>query len=570
MTLIIIINYNTTLNLYTKNAEEKNNKHPTRNDNRDYNNDKNSAEVVNPIDREGDTPDESDPRVKPQQNGNNNNNNNNKNFNDFDDDQDDFSSNGDSDDFEINKYINNNNNLDESDESIEFQVKPTPSVDNKEMIKDQSKITVNLEKSISNWNRWDLESLKKSEPVEHCHYSNHRDYNESPVHVVVENRQSPAELENCDIPCRASDSKYIDASVYSRDECTKSIYTTLENVPPHMKFDIVSTTSMKSDVPIGYYSWREYPYYRKPKDKVYDDNQGLVAAFISNCGPHKRLDWIERLQKAGVRVDSYGKCLHNKDIPKDRNGLPSDYNGEKMEIASTYKFTMAFENANTDDYVTEKLFGILTVGSVPLYDGAANGRDFFPTPDAGILANDFNSPEDMAKHLLYLNSNDTAYREYLRWKTTGPTKDWMSLIDNSLYSRECRTCIKTADLHRKVVGRVLPSNSTHLETLINVPKTFTKEDGIVVYVREKSKFWFHALQVPFGTTYQQLKEIFSKNIPHNGDLYQAYDYWSKDLIISDKLHSNQIINLKQEQEIEVQFVDLNFFWDSFNTINKIK
>jgi hypothetical protein len=45
-----------------------------------------------------------------------------------------------------------------------------------------------------------------------------------------------------------------------------------------------------------------------------------------------------------------------------RNG---DYNNAKQELISTYKFTMAFENGNAKDYVTEKLFGVLAAGSVP-------------------------------------------------------------------------------------------------------------------------------------------------------------------------------------------------------------
>lgn len=35
---------------------------------------------------------------------------------------------------------------------------------------------------------------------------------------------------------------------------------------------------------------------------------------ISNCGPQYRLDYLQKLMNAGVKVDSYGACLNNKEV----------------------------------------------------------------------------------------------------------------------------------------------------------------------------------------------------------------------------------------------------------------
>lgn len=43
---------------------------------------------------------------------------------------------------------------------------------------------------------------------------------------------------------------------------------------------------------------------------------------------------------------------------------------ELFELLSQYKFHLAFENAVCDDYITEKLWRPLTVGSVPVYFGS--------------------------------------------------------------------------------------------------------------------------------------------------------------------------------------------------------
>jgi hypothetical protein len=61
----------------------------------------------------------------------------------------------------------------------------------------------------------------------------------------------------------------------------------------------------------------------------------------------------------------------------------------KKDIITKYKFTFAFENSNTNDYVTEKLFGPLEAGSVPIYQGAPNAKKFAPDDHSVIFADDF-------------------------------------------------------------------------------------------------------------------------------------------------------------------------------------
>ena len=41
-----------------------------------------------------------------------------------------------------------------------------------------------------------------------------------------------------------------------------------------------------------------------------------------------------------------------------------------LRLMSQYRFTLAFENAIGDDYITEKLWRALIVGSVPVYLGS--------------------------------------------------------------------------------------------------------------------------------------------------------------------------------------------------------
>jgi len=76
-------------------------------------------------------------------------------------------------------------------------------------------------------------------------------------------------------------------------------------------YTIVMTTSLSSDVPVGYFSWAEYDMMAPVQPKT---EAALAAAFISNCGARNfRLQALEALEKANIKIDSYGGCHRNRD-----------------------------------------------------------------------------------------------------------------------------------------------------------------------------------------------------------------------------------------------------------------
>ncbi|KAI5440737.1 hypothetical protein KIW84_010273 [Lathyrus oleraceus] len=71
--------------------------------------------------------------------------------------------------------------------------------------------------------------------------------------------------------------------------------------------------------------------------------RALAAAFISNCGARNfRLQALEALERTNISIDSYGGCHRNHDGRVN-----------KVETLKHYKFSLAFENSNEEDYVTE-------------------------------------------------------------------------------------------------------------------------------------------------------------------------------------------------------------------------
>src|SRR4051812_27076392 len=113
----------------------------------------------------------------------------------------------------------------------------------------------------------------------------------------------------------------------------------------------------------------------------------------------------------------------------------------------------------------------LAAGSVPLYTGAPNIKQYLPSNRSAIFADDFKyeiiqtsplyifyryytwfnncyfrSPEDLAKYLKNLVANETAYNEYLEWKYKGPDQSFLKLLQVQKWDARCRLCMKIRNI----------------------------------------------------------------------------------------------------------------------------
>jgi len=187
-----------------------------------------------------------------------------------------------------------------------------------------------------------------------------------------------------------------------------------------------------------------------------------AAAYVaSTChaGPHSRPlreILVSRLEKQ-FRIDSLGKC-HRTVSTTSHPGMPALASGKtdaetlrlKQKALSSYLFYLAFENTIEAGYVTEKVFDSLKAGAIPVYLGDSNTcRKLLPHPRAAIFADDYviggDGPaglrdlqvEKLVGHLQYLASNETAYNEYLSWRTGFDKR----VLDPMLrVSWPCRVC----------------------------------------------------------------------------------------------------------------------------------
>lgn len=175
----------------------------------------------------------------------------------------------------------------------------------------------------------------------------------------------------------------------------------------------------------------------------------------SNCGNKEwgggpwRREFLEVL-KHKARVDYLGSCLRTgyveEKVPQCAflTQHPGFSTFELMNecLYHHYKFYLALENTQEEDYITEKLWIGLRAGSVPIYIGAPNIRQYLPHPKAAILLDDFNNDTDlMLDYITRASQNETLYNEHIAWKETPLSSYFMdSVIKKSFDSRLCVAC----------------------------------------------------------------------------------------------------------------------------------
>lgn len=199
------------------------------------------------------------------------------------------------------------------------------------------------------------------------------------------------------------------------------------------RFDLTMTYRRDADVVMPYYDRPSlHRLLGTPATPKSDDR---IAAFFAS-GRHDRsgrVAYASELMRY-LDVHSYGRLLRNRRLRPD-HGPPS-----KLDTIASYKFTLAFENANAPDYVTEKFYDPLIAGSVPVYLGAPNVDELAPADRCYIDVADFSGPEELARYLLSLHEDDAAYHQYLSWKGQPLRPSFVRLLDGQRTHPLIRLC----------------------------------------------------------------------------------------------------------------------------------
>ncbi|XP_074152919.1 GDP-fucose protein O-fucosyltransferase 4 isoform X2 [Sminthopsis crassicaudata] len=207
----------------------------------------------------------------------------------------------------------------------------------------------------------------------------------------------------------------------------------LSHAPGISLFNLSATFSRRSDYPLPLQWLPGIAYLRRAAPALQERaawrRRGYAPLLYlqSHCDvPSDRDRYVRELMR----------YIPNRELParlRDTATATSE-DPELLAFLARYKFHLALENAICEDYMTEKLWRPLHLGAVPVYRGSPSVRDWMPNERAIILVDDFESPQQLAAFIDFLDRNDAEYAQYLAYKQPGGITN--PLLLDSLEQRE--------------------------------------------------------------------------------------------------------------------------------------
>lgn len=161
-------------------------------------------------------------------------------------------------------------------------------------------------------------------------------------------------------------------------------------------------------------------------NKFWTENKTKLVGWMgSNCAKEvfwPRMDFILDLQQH-VELDTYGKCGNLTCLPR--------LSEECKNVMTKYKFYLSVENAECNEYMSEKIWDTaLQHGVVPIVYGARK-EDYIrlAPPNSFIYVGDFNSTKALADYIKKLDRRPDLYAKYFEWRYKGSVKQVYPNLD---------------------------------------------------------------------------------------------------------------------------------------------
>ena len=136
-----------------------------------------------------------------------------------------------------------------------------------------------------------------------------------------------------------------------------------------------------------------------------------------------------------IAVDIYGRCGPLRCSAPGGLLAPPDPRSCYRYVADNYRFYMSLENSRCRDYITEKFFLALNNSLVPIVYGASRADyEAVAPPHSFLHVDDYGTPRELAGHVKYLLTHESALAEYTAWRSRyrieGAARDgWCQLCE---------------------------------------------------------------------------------------------------------------------------------------------
>ncbi|WKY12579.1 hypothetical protein Q1695_003847 [Nippostrongylus brasiliensis] len=172
--------------------------------------------------------------------------------------------------------------------------------------------------------------------------------------------------------------------------------------------------------------WYPYGHFRKlksPVDVDYDEiwdmkNDSKTAVWLaSNCfAKNSRTAVVDMLMKQGLHIDRFGRCGSR---PPGCDGVNRQGDPCVAELVKPYKFYIALENSNCQDYVTEKFYeALISRMAVPIVLKKEIYVNVGAPKDSFIAISDFKTISDAVKYVNEVADDKEKYLAYHKWRTS--------------------------------------------------------------------------------------------------------------------------------------------------------
>ncbi|XP_067952156.1 alpha-(1,3)-fucosyltransferase 10-like [Watersipora subatra] len=194
-------------------------------------------------------------------------------------------------------------------------------------------------------------------------------------------------------------------------------------------FNFTSTFRRESDLPLTTQYVRSVEQlesiqflksFQEKERFIEEENIAPIVYVQGDCDVPSDRDHFVTMMTKHIKIDSYGGCLHNKNLPAH---LTDPVGGmthvDFLELISKYKFAISMENGICQDYITEKYWRPLVVGTIPIVLGSPAIADFYPSNASVINVENFTSIKQLVESIQTISSDKEKYNMYRSFKRKG-------------------------------------------------------------------------------------------------------------------------------------------------------